>query len=238
MMPPTPAETIFHRGIGHHFDPVGRHGLQTFATVAPYTVEEAYEVADAIELRQPHRPEERNWATCCCRWCSTRGWLRTKARSTSTAVGRSHQRQDDPPPSARVRRCASTARQAEQTEAWEAIDPWGAAPPRPAPSSTAASLLDDVPVGLPALTRAVKLSQACGPCGVRLALRRPEVIAKLHEEVADLEAEVAAGDVDKARDELGDVLFVCANLARELGVDPEAALRKHRMPSSYAVSIS
>jgi len=43
--------------------------------------------------------------------------------------------------------------------------------------------------------------------------------------VAELEAEVLAGDVDKARDELGDVLFVCANLARELDIDPEAALR-------------
>ena len=51
------------------------------------------------------------------------------------------------------------------------------------------------------------------------------MLAKLHEEVAELEAEVAAGDVEKAREELGDVLFVCANLARELDVDPEAALR-------------
>jgi tetrapyrrole methylase family protein/MazG family protein/ATP diphosphatase len=52
-----------------------------------------------------------------------------------------------------------------------------------------------------------------------------EVLAKLHEEVAELEAEVAAGDLAKAREELGDVLFVCANLARELDVDPEDALR-------------
>jgi len=43
--------------------------------------------------------------------------------------------------------------------------------------------------------------------------------------VAELEAEIAAGELDKARDELGDVLFVCANLARELDVDPETALR-------------
>ena len=52
-----------------------------------------------------------------------------------------------------------------------------------------------------------------------------EVLAKLHEEVAELEAEVTAGEIEKAREELGDVLFVCANLARELDVDPEAALR-------------
>jgi tetrapyrrole methylase family protein/MazG family protein/ATP diphosphatase len=52
-----------------------------------------------------------------------------------------------------------------------------------------------------------------------------EVMEKLHEEVAELEAELAAGDVEKARQEMGDVLFVVANLARTLEVDPEDALR-------------
>jgi tetrapyrrole methylase family protein/MazG family protein/ATP diphosphatase len=53
-----------------------------------------------------------------------------------------------------------------------------------------------------------------------------EVLAKLREEIAEFEAEVAAGDLDKARRELGDMLFVCANIARELDVDPEACLRE------------
>ena len=48
---------------------------------------------------------------------------------------------------------------------------------------------------------------------------------KLHEEVAELRVEIAAGDLDKARDEMGDLLFVVANLARKLGVEPEDALR-------------
>jgi len=52
-----------------------------------------------------------------------------------------------------------------------------------------------------------------------------EVMAKLHEEVGELEAEIAAGDLEKARQEMGDVLFVVANLARTLEVDPEDSLR-------------
>ena len=81
-----------------------------------------------------------------------------------------------------------------------------------------------MPIGLPALTRAVKLSRRAARVGF-VWPSAAEVLAKLHEEVAELEAEVAAGDVAKAQDELGDVLFVCANLARELDIDPEAALR-------------
>jgi tetrapyrrole methylase family protein/MazG family protein/ATP diphosphatase len=53
-----------------------------------------------------------------------------------------------------------------------------------------------------------------------------QVLAKLREEVEELEVEVAGGNLEKARQELGDVLFVCANLAGQLDVDPEAALRQ------------
>jgi uncharacterized protein YabN with tetrapyrrole methylase and pyrophosphatase domain len=52
-----------------------------------------------------------------------------------------------------------------------------------------------------------------------------DVTKKLHEEVGELEAEIAAGDLEKARQELGDVLFVVANIARTLDIDPEDALR-------------
>ena len=53
----------------------------------------------------------------------------------------------------------------------------------------------------------------------------PAILRKLHEELGELEAEIEAGDRAKAREELGDLLFVCANLARKLDVDPEDALR-------------
>jgi tetrapyrrole methylase family protein/MazG family protein/ATP diphosphatase len=81
-----------------------------------------------------------------------------------------------------------------------------------------------VPVGLPALTRAVKLSKRAAGVGFVWPSAK-EVLEKLHEEVQELVAEVEAGDLEKARQEMGDVLFVVANLARTLEVDPEDALR-------------
>ena len=86
-----------------------------------------------------------------------------------------------------------------------------------------ASLLDDIPRALPALVRAVKLSKRAASVGF-VWPTIGEVMEKLAEEVAELEAEIAAGDNAKAADELGDILFVCANIGRHLGIDPEAAL--------------
>ena len=85
-------------------------------------------------------------------------------------------------------------------------------------------MLDDVPAGLPGLVRAVKLTKRAA----RVGFDWPDAITvldKLREETAELEAEIAAGDKAKAREELGDLLFVCANLARKLDVDPEDTLR-------------
>jgi len=106
-----------------------------------------------------------------------------------------------------------------QTEGWESIK----AAER-AGKGRGAGVLDDIPVGLPALLRAVKLTKRAA----RVGFDWPDataVIEKLQEEVAELEVEIASGDQDKAREELGDLLFVCANLARKLGADPEDALR-------------
>jgi MazG family protein len=85
-------------------------------------------------------------------------------------------------------------------------------------------VLDDVPVGLPALARAAKLTKRAARVGFDWP-STAEVLDKLDEEVAELKAEIVAGDLDKARGELGDLLFVMANLARKLGVEPEDALR-------------
>ncbi len=108
---------------------------------------------------------------------------------------------------------------AEQTDAWEVIK----AQERAEKGKTA-SLLDDVPVGLPALTRATKLSKRAARVGF-VWPSITEALEKLHEEVGELEVEIAAGDMDKARAELGDVLFVVANIARTLDIEPEDALR-------------
>jgi len=85
-------------------------------------------------------------------------------------------------------------------------------------------VLDDVPAGLPALARAAKLTKRAARVGFDWP-STDEVFDKLDEEVAELRAEIAAGDLDKARGEVGDLLFVVANLARKLGVEPEDALR-------------
>jgi tetrapyrrole methylase family protein/MazG family protein/ATP diphosphatase len=110
---------------------------------------------------------------------------------------------------------------AHQKEGWEALK---AAERQHKGGDRGASLLDDVPVGLPALTRAVKLSKRAAGVGFVWPSVH-EVVAKLDEEVEELKAEIAAGDLEKARQEMGDVLFVVANLARTLEVDPEDALR-------------
>ncbi|MBW8881130.1 MAG: MazG family protein, partial [Asticcacaulis sp.] len=87
-----------------------------------------------------------------------------------------------------------------------------------------AGILDDVPVGLPALTRAAKLTKRAARVGFDWP-SLDEVVDKLDEETRELKAELASGDLPKAREELGDILFVLANLARKLDVEPEDALR-------------
>jgi MazG family protein len=190
---------------------------QTFATIAPYTVEEAYEVADAIERGSLSDLKEELGDLLLqvvfhARMAEEAGAFdfADVARVINDKMVRRH-------PHVFAGEAYRTS--AEQTEAWEVIK----ADER-ASKGNAPSLLDDVPVGLPALTRAVKLSRRAARVGFVWPSAK-EVLEKLHEEVAELEAEVAAGDLAKAREELGDVLFVVANLARELDVEPEDALR-------------
>jgi MazG family protein len=88
---------------------------------------------------------------------------------------------------------------------------------------------DDVPLALPALTRAVKLQTRAADVGFDWPSLLP-VLAKAEEEIAELRTAIAASEGDKSRtksvaEEFGDLLFVMANVARHLKVDPEAALR-------------
>ena len=98
----------------------------------------------------------------------------------------------------------------------------------------AGSVLDDVPVALPALTRAVKLQSRAARVGFDWPSLAP-VLAKIDEEIAELKSAIAdekrghreagAPASKKVTEEFGDLLFVMANVARHLGVDPEASLR-------------
>lgn len=190
---------------------------QTFATIAPYTVEEAYEVADAIErgdlgdlrdelgdllfqtvfhAQMAQEQGEFDFADVAQAICDK--MLRRHPHVFGEADGRTS---------------------AEQTDAWEVIKAG-----ERAAKGKASSLLDDIPASLPAMTRAVKLTKRAARVGFDWP-NTTEVLAKLREELAELEVEIDAGDQAKAREELGDLLFVVANLARKLDIEPEDALR-------------
>ena len=191
---------------------------QTFASIAPYTIEEAYEVADAIERGDlaDLRDELGDLllqVVFHARMAEEAGAFDFAA--VAQAINEKMVRRHPHVFGGAVHRDA-----AGQTEAWEAIK----AEERAARAGAATSLLDGVPIALPALTRAVKLSRRAAQVGF-VWPTLGEVLAKLHEEIAELEAEIEAGNAAKAQEELGDVLFVCANLGRALSVDPEAALR-------------
>lgn len=190
---------------------------QTFATIAPYTVEEAYEVADAIERGDltDLRDELGDLllqVVFHSRMAEEAGHFAFD--DVATAISEKMIRRH---PHVFGEDAARTS--AEQTQAWEVIKAH-----ERATKGKAESLLDDVPVGMPALTRAVKLSKRAAGVGF-VWPTVDQVLEKLDEEVEELKVEIAAGDLAKARDELGDVLFVAANIARTLEIDPEDALR-------------
>lgn len=92
------------------------------------------------------------------------------------------------------------------------------------PAGVLPSVLDDVPAALPALERARKLQRRAGSLGFDWQEAAP-VLARLREEIAELEAAMAGADAQAMQDEFGDVLFSCVNLARHLDIDSESALR-------------
>ena len=190
---------------------------QTFATIAPCTVEEAYEVADAIERGdwddlKSELGDLLFQVVFHARMAEEQGLFGfddvVEAIADKLTRRHPHVFGDE---AAKMDGTAQKAR-------WEDIK----AGERKARAQH--GVLDDVPVGLPALTRAVKLTRRAARVGFDWP-STDQVFDKLHEEVAELRAEIAAGDLDKARAEMGDLLFVVANLARKLGVEPEDALR-------------
>jgi tetrapyrrole methylase family protein/MazG family protein/ATP diphosphatase len=190
---------------------------QTFATIAPYTVEEAYEVADAIERGDLADLKDELGDLLLqvvfhARLAEEQGafGFDDVARAINDKMVRRHPH---------VFGDETYASLDHQKQGWEQLK----AAERAGKGKTA-SLLDDVPMGLPGLTRAVKLSKRAATVGFVWPTVH-DVIAKLHEEVGEMLVEIEAGDLEKAKGEIGDVLFVVANLARTLDVDPEDAIR-------------
>ncbi len=189
---------------------------QDFATIARYTVEEAYEVADAIARADfAALPDELGdllfQVVYHARLAEEAG--RFAFADVARAIGDKMVRRHP-----HVFGDAAARDAAVQTEAWEAHK---AAERRDRAEHGA---LAGVPVGLPALTRAEKLTRRAA----RVGFDWPDaaaVLDKLDEEVAELRAELPEADPARLADELGDMLFVLANLARKLGLDPETCLR-------------
>jgi ATP diphosphatase len=198
---------------------------QTFETIAPYTVEEAYEVADAIargdldELRDElgdlllqvvyhsriaEEQQEFDFGDV------------VHAVTAKMIRRHPHVFGDEATRAAGVTKGFWDRIKAAEKAALGRDDPQK-------------SLLDDVPLALPALTRAIKLQNKAARVGFDWPSLTP-VLSKLQEELAELETALAeqqtSGGVDpKVVEEFGDLLFVVANVARHLEIDPETALR-------------
>jgi len=189
---------------------------QNFDSIAPYTIEEAYEVADSIARRDfAALPDELGdllfQVVYHARMAEEAGYFgfAEVARAISDKMIRRHPH---------VFGAAAARDAAAQTAAWEAQK----SAERAARQET--GTLAGVPVGLPALTRAEKLTNRAARVGFDWP-NAEAVLVKLDEEVGELKAELAGADPARLTDEVGDLLFVLANLARKLKLDPEACLR-------------
>ena len=194
---------------------------QTFASILPFTIEEAYEVADAIETGDMTTLKDELGDLLLqvvfhAQMAEEAGHFNffDVAATISDKMERRH------PHVFGDLKVAST--DAVKSN-WEDIKARERAEKSTNPE---ASLLDDVPAALPGLSRAVKLQSRAARVGFDWS-EAALIFAKLDEEVEELRQEMLTDTADKARleDELGDILFVIANLARHLGVDPEVAIR-------------
>ena len=212
-------------------DPV--HGCpwdveQTFASIAPFTIEEAYEVADAIDRGATEDLREEL------------GDLLLQvvfhARMAEEAGLFDFGGVVEAITAKLVRRHPHVFGDAKAFSPDEVKALWGrikadekraklasSATDGP-PQATRSGALDGIPLALPALSRAMKLQEKAGKVGFDWNDVRA-VLEKIREEIVEVEAEIAEGSALALSGEVGDLLFAAVNLARHLKVDPEAALR-------------
>lgn len=183
---------------------------QSFATIAPYTIEEAYEVADAI----------------------TRGDFTDLADELGDLLFQVvyHARMAEEAGRfgfAEVARAIADKmiRRHPHVFGDAASSNWEEHKREERAAKRQAGTLDGIPVALPALTRALKITARAARVGFDWP-GPAEVLEKLEEEIGEVRAELPEADKARLADEVGDLLFVGANLARKLGLDPEACLRQ------------
>ena len=191
---------------------------QTFATIAPYTVEEAYEIADAI-AREDLTDLCDELGDLLLQVVFHAQMARERGAFDFGAVVEAITTK-------MIRRHPHVFGDARDLTPDEVKALWGQikAAEKAAKPAAPRGALAGVPLGMPGLTRALKLQEKAGKVGFDWGDPRA-VIAKIREEIDEVEAELDAGREDLAQAELGDVLFAMANLARHLKADPEAALR-------------
>jgi nucleoside triphosphate diphosphatase len=203
---------------------------QDWDSIVPHTLEEAYEVADAIERRAfDELPGELGDLLFQVVYYAQFGAEEQRFDfgdivDTLTAKMLRRHPHVFPEGTLASRRPPGVSAEEVQTQQvnsrWEALK----ADERAERATETPSVLDDVPRALPALSRAAKLSKRAA----RVGFDWPDatgVVAKIREELAEVEEALAAGDQQHAREEVGDLLFAVTNLARTLNADPEQCLR-------------
>lgn len=192
---------------------------QTLDTLAGYLLEEAYETVEAVHRRQPDTLREelgdlQLQIVFMARIAREEGWFDVDAVCDAIA-------------DKMVRRHPHVFAEREVADSAEVKRNWEDIKADERASDPERSALDGVPAALPGLLKAFRMTEKAAALG--FDWERPgDVVAKLREEVEELAVEVegsAGADPGRVRDELGDVLFVIANLARHLGVEPETALQ-------------
>jgi MazG family protein len=191
---------------------------QNFASIAPYTIEEAYEVADAIERHDMMdlRDELGDLlfqVVFHSQMAQEAGLFQFEdvADAISEKMLRRHPH---------VFAGANPRDAQDQINAWEVVK----AEERARSGKTDTSVLANLPTALPALLRAEKLSKRAA----RVGFDWPDlssVFDKIHEEIDEVKEAIEEQDPEHIQEEVGDLLFAVANLARKVKVDPETALR-------------
>lgn len=195
---------------------------QSFATIAPYTIEEAYEVADAIERND--MADLKGELGDLLFQVVFHGRMAEEAGHFTFGDVAAHVADK------MIKRHPHVFGDQDgidsagaQTLNWEAQKAAERAE-KAATDGRVASALDGVALGLPALTRAEKLQKRAARVGFDFPDIDP-VIGKIEEELDEVRAELQSGSRDRQEEEIGDLLFAVTNLARFLKIDPEAALR-------------